>query len=106
MAHMTCECGNRLSNVCCPNCLEGEIKGAYEYEHRNVWECSQCGRLAIDVKDSQGLTEVKWYKPEDEKPGELFNVATSSQFLSYLENLWKRYGVDFIKLGIAKIRVE
>ena len=106
MARLQCLCGNHLSNVCCPNYLEGEIKGAYEYEHRNVWECIECGRLSIDIKDAEGLTIVKWYKPEDGTSGKLFNVSTASKFLEYLEKIWKIHGEDFIKLGIAKIRVE
>jgi hypothetical protein len=106
MASIRCICGHSLSNTCCPNLLEGEIKGIYEYDSRSVWECIDCGRLAIDVKDSRGLTVVKWYKPEDEKPGELFNIGNSDQFLKYLKDLWRDHGTDFIKLEIAKIRIE
>jgi hypothetical protein len=76
MAHIRCPCGNRLSNVCFPNTLEGQIKGIYEYKERDVWECADCGRLAIDIKDEVGLTEVKWYIPEDGIPGDLFDIGT------------------------------
>lgn len=38
---------------------------------RHVWECSECGRIAID-NPSDGLGRVKWYTPENGKSGELF----------------------------------
>lgn len=106
MAHLQCNCGNRLSNVGCPNCLEGELKGIYEYKERDVWECSECGRLAVDVKDEKGLTIVKWYLPEDGKPGELFNIGNSKQYEEYLKELWREEGEDMIALGICKVEIK
>ncbi len=85
MASLRCNCGNGLSNIMCPNTLEGDIRGSYEYKDRSVWECPNCGRLAIDVKDDDGLTIVKWYVPEDGKVGNLFDVGTSKEFEDYLK---------------------
>ncbi len=96
MAQLGCPCGKRLSNVCCPNTLEGEIKGKYEYERRIVWECLECGRLAIDVKDDNDLTIVKWYLPEDGELGELFHIGNGEQFIKYLKNLWRFHKDEFL----------
>ena len=104
MAHMKCKCSNSLSNVCCPNTLEGEIRGIYEYETKNVWECSVCGRLWIDVDDHEvkGCHISKSYMPEDGKIGNLFSVGTSEEFFKYLESWWKFHGDDLKKLGIIQ----
>ena len=98
MAHLKCNCGERLSNVCCPNVLEGDLRGSYEYEDRNVWECPYCGRLAIDIKDEKGLTIVKWYKPEDGKVGNLFNIGTGDQLIDHLKYLWRFHKEEFLKI--------
>lgn len=104
MAQLKCKCLNLLSNVSCPNLIEGEIKGIYEYKSKNVWECLQCGRLWIDVDDPElkGCHISKSYMPEDSKPGELFNVGDSKQFYNYLEKLWCIHEDDLKKLGIIK----
>jgi hypothetical protein len=101
---MKCNCGNYLSNVACPNTMEGEIKGIYEYKSRNVWECAQCGRLWIDIDDPavKGCHISKSYLPEDGKPEEIFNIGTSRQLLDYLENFWKFHHEDLKQLGIIK----
>ncbi len=90
MASMKCECGNSLSNTCCPNTLEGEIKGIYEYESRDVWECSSCGRLHIGIDDPEvkGCHITKSYIPEDGIAQGLFSVGNGEQFIKYLKNLW------------------
>ena len=85
MAHLLCNCGDRLSNTLCPNTLEGDLRGSYEYKDRSVWECHKCGRLAIDVKDEDGLTIVKWYIPENGEVGNLFGVGTRNEFEDYLK---------------------
>lgn len=93
MAHMRCKCDQRLSNVCFPNTMEGEIKGIYEYSSRNVWECDNCGRLWIDIDDPEirGCHKSKCYLPEDGKCGELFSVGNKDQFIKYLKDLWLRH---------------
>jgi len=90
MAHMQCNCGIRLSNCLVPNTMEGEIRGIYEYESRNVWECSQCGRLWIDIDDPEvkGCHISKSYLPENEVVGDLFSVGSGEQFIQYLKDLW------------------
>ena len=103
MANMKCTCGNRMSNVGCPNNMEGEIKGLYEYEFRTVWECENCGRLWIDYKDEQGFTKAKSYIPEDGKIDNLFNIGNSEQFVSYLKEIWKRNKEEFLKIEIGEL---
>ncbi len=85
MASLGCKCGNVLRNTVFPNLLEGEIKGAYEYKHHNVWECDKCGRLFIDVKNDQGLTDSKSYTPDDEIVGNLFGIAGTEEFEKHLK---------------------
>ncbi len=102
MAKLGCPCGNSLSNVCFPNTLEGEIKGIYEYVSRNVWECAECGRLAIDMEDEQGVTICKWYNPEDGTPGELFAIGSEKEFVEHLRMFWIFHEEDLKKLGIIQ----
>ncbi len=98
MARLGCLCGNTVSNVCCPNKTEGEIKGLYEYEYRNVWQCFECGNLAVDIKDNDGLTRVKWYVPDDGKSGDLFDIGSAEQFIDYLKKQWSQYKDSFKQL--------
>jgi hypothetical protein len=98
MAQLRCICNERLSNSLFPNCLEGEIKGTYEYKDRSVWECPHCGRLAIDVKDDEDLTIIKWYVPEDGKVGNLFDIGTGEQLIKHLKNLWAFHKEEFKKI--------
>lgn len=106
MAHLRCECGKRLSNVCVPNNLEGEICGLFEYKKRYVWECCECGRLFIDVDDLEikGCSIQKIYVPEDGKVGNLFDVGDGEQFFKYLECFWISHAEDLKKLGIIQDR--
>lgn len=105
MARLGCPCGNSLSNVCCPNELEGDLRSTYGYEDRDVWECPECGRLAIDVQDENGLTVVKWYIPEDGKVGDLFQVGSSEDFLKYLKHFINWYKEDIEKLlGLSIVK--
>jgi hypothetical protein len=106
MAKLRCECGELLSNSLFPNHVEGEIRGSYEYKERDVWECDECGRLAIDVIGKDGLEEVKWYVPSDGKPGNLFGVANAKQYEEHLKKLWLEKGEALIKLDIAKIEIK
>ncbi len=100
MANMKCECGNRMSNVCCPNTLEGEIKGIYEYKSRNVWECEQCGRLYIDIDDPEvkGCHISKCYIPEDGIKGDLFDVGSGEDLINHLKKEWRFHKKEFLKI--------
>jgi hypothetical protein len=84
MAHMLCVCGARLGNVSFPGDGQGfllsmkqadKLEGAdFEIVNRiakEVWECDECGRLAIFPMNSD---EPKWYSPDDSRPGRLFAV--------------------------------
>ncbi len=106
MAKMKCRCGNIMSNVGCPNTLEGEIKGIYEYNSRSVWECGQCGNLWIEIDDPdvKGCHKQKCYIPENRKPGDIFNIGNGEQFLNYLKNLWNKYQKDLKNLEIIQDR--
>ncbi|MCP4585343.1 hypothetical protein [Pseudoalteromonas sp.] len=84
MGKLNCPCGNQLSDVCQPNTIEGHLITCMEHDgmeeiidsldivtdSRGVWECHECGRLAFDYPD-KGDSTVKWYVPEDKKPGRL-----------------------------------
>ena len=87
---MKCKCGNTMSNTMCPNTLEGDLKGSYEYKDRNVWECDQCGRLHIDIDDPdvKGCHITKSYIPEDGKVGNLFDIGYAEQYEKYIRKLW------------------
>lgn len=88
MAQLICLCGNQLSNCSCPNQVEGVLIKDQDMEFednrncvqiadlgRSVWECDQCGRLAIN-HPAKNSNEVKWYKPENAKPGHLMRFDT------------------------------
>jgi len=88
MSKVNCPCGNQLSNVCSPSSVEGYLLSGYQRDVisddgqiqadklcsilRDVWECQSCGRLAI-AYPSRGDRTLKWYKPEDNIPGKLFD---------------------------------
>ncbi len=95
MAQLRCLCENHLSNVCCPNTMEGDLRSSYGYKDRSVWECSECGRLAIDIEDDDGLSIVKWYKPENGEVGNLFNVGTGEEFITWLKRIWIFHKEEF-----------
>lgn len=81
MGKLNCICGQQISNVQSPSSNNGYLLRDIDLERedefnvlaviemgRDVWECFSCGRIAIgNNKDNT----VKWYKPEDEKPGNL-----------------------------------
>lgn len=100
MAKLGCLCGATLSNSLFPNEVEGDLTSSYGYKSRDVWECLECGRLAIDVLDDKGLTKVKWYNPDDGKVGNLFEVGTGEDLIKYLEDFWRWHQDDLKKLGI------
>ncbi len=105
MAQLGCPCGNRLSNCLVPNTLEGSLKGSYEYKDRDVWECPDCGRLAIDIDDPDypECHIIKWYLPENGKCGDLFNVGNGEQFIKYLKNLWRFHKKEFLQIEIGDL---
>ena len=83
MAKIKCICGAQLSNVASPNETEGILLRSMDIDHRNeenaltiidagrgVWECHNCGRLAINFPGKDSST-VKWYYPENAIPGAL-----------------------------------
>ena len=83
MGKLNCICGNRLSNVQSPNEVEGILIKDYDLDWegekdliqvlelgREVWECNECGRLAISYPDMNDR-KMKWYKPENGEPGHL-----------------------------------
>jgi len=83
MGKLRCKCGNILSNVASPNEVEGylikdqdlEFEGLRDSSDimdigRLVWECNECGRLAVSYPGKDDAT-VKWYVPEDGIPGGL-----------------------------------
>ena len=79
VAKLECLCGNLLSNVACPNEIEGYLLTDMDVDvnkidpiedGRSVWECDECGRLAFSHPGRQDCS-VKWYRPEDGQPGGL-----------------------------------
>lgn len=88
MGQLACLCGHRMSNCSDINEYCGTIAPDYLVDYawdemaepdryevvadkaRDVWECPECGRLAIQYMP--GENRYKYYKPEDDKPGHLF----------------------------------
>lgn len=77
MSKVNCKCGWQISNVVSPSHNNGWLISdlALEFEDQkdsceimeiaiDVWECSQCGRIAFGNHKDRG---VVWYTP-DEKP--------------------------------------
>jgi len=89
MAKLSCPCGEQLSNILSPNTIEGYLINDMQLEGmdetiesisivsngRGVWECYNCGRLAFDFP-KKGDSTVKWYLPDDGKPGKLMHIDT------------------------------
>jgi hypothetical protein len=79
MARLKCICGRQLSSI--QSCGVGRFLSDTVIDSFDTWsaceiitrsievfECPECGRLAFgNNKDSS----VKWYKPEDDKIGNL-----------------------------------
>jgi hypothetical protein len=83
--------------------MEGHLRGVYEYKDRNVWECLNCGALAIDIIEEQGLTEVKWYLPENKEIGNLFDIGTGEDLIQHLEKEWKFWKKEFLMIEAREI---
>ena len=103
MGHLQCNCGIRLSNSTFPNTLEGDLTGSYEHNERSVWECPECGRLAIKIKDEDDLTIIKWYMPEDGKIGNLFNIGREEDSVNHLKKLWRLWKKEFLLIEIGDL---
>jgi hypothetical protein len=83
LSKLNCPCGWQISNVGSPNDWTGSIINDNQRDQyfddaaedrmtdidfsalKEIWECVECGRLAID-KTAIGR-EVIWFKPEDGK---------------------------------------
>ena len=83
MSRIKCKCGAVLSNCSCPSRWVGWLYSDEERDtyfetypaevfdvSREVWECAQCGRLAISTK--QPDMSVIWYSPDDGAVANLF----------------------------------
>lgn len=76
MSKLNCPCGWQISNACSPSSWifhllsdeehaklfddETEVKDG-KLQTIDLWECTQCGRVAI------GGNPVRWYTPEGER---------------------------------------
>jgi hypothetical protein len=83
MAKVNCPCGHQISNVMCPSPNNGWLIRDMDTEDEDkidpismgddVWECHNCGRLAIgNDRDNT----IKWYTPENGEPGHLTDFDT------------------------------
>lgn len=91
MGKLGCPCGNVISSVSYPNECIGTVVTQTEYDMksgktdfdlvdngRDVWECRECGRLAVSYPGRTDNT-VKWYSPDDGKPGHLMRYDDGSE---------------------------
>jgi hypothetical protein len=86
MGWVRCPCGMQISDVGDP-CLakaalvtdvvfdeaetrERMVSSDVILESRDVWECYECGCIAIDHPES-GSNKIKWYKPVDGVKGDV-----------------------------------
>jgi hypothetical protein len=87
MSKLNCVCGWQISDVGHPSQEIGNIVTQCEFDAnepekaaqliengREIWECSQCGRLGIEFP--RGSNNVKWYAPADGKSGHLMRPAS------------------------------
>ena len=86
MSKLNCICGNQISYVVFPNESTGIIISSkseddfeecggltmddIKYGGRDIWECPECGRLAVNHPEINS-NNVKWYKPENGEKGNL-----------------------------------
>ncbi len=84
MSKLNCKCGWQISSVGYPSVEIGVIVTQNEEDAstdsastlrdgREIWECSRCGRLAIEFP--RGSRQVKWYAPEDGQPGHIMRPS-------------------------------
>lgn len=62
MAQVMCPCGKILSSILLNN-GEDEII----YIESNLWQCHDCGRLALEVYRGPDMREPIWYVKENNK---------------------------------------
>jgi hypothetical protein len=85
MGKVNCPCGWQISDVGVPSHEVGYAVSDHELDEmaatvqsleimdsRKLWECSKCGRVAFDYPEA-GSNRVKWYVPDDGKPGTLMS---------------------------------
>lgn len=89
MGRVHCPCGNTISDVLSPSDWTGDYISSSAMDElegpapipfidllnrtHGIIECTQCGRLAMDVPGSGG--GIKWYSPDDGKPGNLMRTV-------------------------------
>jgi len=93
MSKLNCTCGNQLSSVMWPNDHIGTLVTQWQIDAleerremsvreiakgRAIWECSECGRLAIDHPKAGDRT-VKWYSPDAGKVGDLMKRVEADE---------------------------
>lgn len=89
MTRLTCPCGHTIVNCASPSTVAGSLISDYDLDFhasvadmaerepeivRDVWECPECGRLAISNLPDD--CQMKWYKPEDGQHGKLMGDRT------------------------------
>lgn len=90
MGWVRCPCGTQISDVGDPCAAKGALVPDVvtdEAENRermmsvdvvlgsrNVWECYECGNIAIDHPES-GPNKIKWYAPMDGVKGGVMKEA-------------------------------
>lgn len=86
MGWVRCPCGTQISDVGYPCASKGAlvtdvkldqhestertIQVDVVLESRDVWECYDCGRIAIDYPEA-GSNSIKWYAPIDGAKGDV-----------------------------------
>ena len=77
MGKLNCSCGSQLSDVADPSHSKGWLLRDIDLEIEDVdpivdgvdvWECHNCGRLAVGNNDDR---KVKWYLPENGEVGHI-----------------------------------
>jgi len=93
MGWVRCPCGTQISDVTWPctskgslvtevafdenETLERTVKSDVILDSRDVWECYECGCIAIDHRES-GSNKIKWYAPMDGVKGDVMKAANGS----------------------------
>lgn len=86
MGWVLCPCGTQISDVGYPCAAKAALFTDVEFDEaetayrtiacdlvlqsRDVWECYECGRIAIDHPES-GSNKIKWYAPVDGRKGDV-----------------------------------
>lgn len=91
MGWVRCPCGTQISDVGYPCSAKAAlftdvaldeaenadrmVKADVIINSRDVWECYECGNIAIDHPES-GSNKIKWYAPMDGVKGDVMKPAT------------------------------